>query len=78
LGRRRRTRLGLFTREGRGRGGISENIYLNGAASTVCHEVTITVNDDGSWSYAENTTLALREFAEPFPHTDHNTLHRVV
>ena len=22
--------------------------------------------------------LALREFAEPFPHTDQNTLHRVV
>lgn len=44
----------------------------------MCHEVIITVNDDGSWSYAENTTLALREFAEPFPHTDHNTLHRVV
>ena len=58
--------------------GISENLYLNGAASTVRYEVTITVNDDGSWSYAENTTLAMREFTEPSPHTDHNTLHRVV
>ena len=44
----------------------------------MCHELIITVNDDGSWSYAENTTLAMREFAEPVPHTGHNTLHRVV
>jgi hypothetical protein len=57
--------------------GISENLYLSGAASTVAYEVTITVNDDGSWSYAENTTLHMKEFADPFPHTDHNTLHRV-
>jgi len=57
--------------------GISENLYLNGVASTVRYEVAITVGDDGSWSYAENTTLHMKEFAEPFPHTDHNTLHRV-
>ena len=56
--------------------GISENLYLNGAASTVSYQVSITVNDDGSWSYAENTTLRMNEFAELFPHTDHNTLHR--
>ena len=57
--------------------GISENLYLNGAASTVSYDVTVTVIDGGSWSYAENTTLIMREFPEPFPHTDHNTLHRV-
>jgi hypothetical protein len=57
--------------------GISENLYLNGAASTVRYEVTITVNDDDSWSYAENTTLRMNEFPDPFPHTDHNTLRRV-
>ena len=57
--------------------GISENLYLNGAASTVSYQVSITVNDDGSWSYAENTTLHMKEFPDPFPHTDHNTLHRV-
>jgi hypothetical protein len=57
--------------------GVSENLYLNGAASTVSYEVTVTVIDDASWSYAENTTLKMREFDDPFPHTDHNTLHRV-
>ena len=57
--------------------GISENLYLNQGASTVRYEVTITVNGDGSWTYAENTTLHMNEFDEPFPHTDHNTLHRV-
>jgi hypothetical protein len=57
--------------------GICENIYLAGAASTLRYEVTITAIDDDSWSYAENTTLAMREFGDPFPHTDHNTVHRV-
>jgi hypothetical protein len=57
--------------------GISENLYLNVAASTLRYEVTITANADGTWSYAENTTLRMNEFDQPFPHTDHNTLHRV-
>lgn len=39
--------------------------------------VTITVNPDDTWSYEEETPLRMTEFAEPFPHTDSNTLHRV-
>ena len=33
--------------------------------------------DDGTWSYDEKTTLQMNEFPDPFPHTDHNTLHKV-
>ena len=35
------------------------------------------INDDGSWSYDETTMLKMDEFAEPFAHTDHNTLRKV-
>ncbi len=57
--------------------GISENKYLGAKASSVSYQVTITINDDDTWSYAEKTTLRMAEFDELFPHTDANTLHRV-
>lgn len=57
--------------------GICENPYLGAAASTKRYEVTVTIDGPDSWSYAEDTTLQMREFPDPFAHTDHNTLHRV-
>lgn len=56
---------------------IGENKYLAENASTLTYDVTISINDDGSWSYAETTMLKMKEFDEPFAHTDHNTLRRV-
>jgi hypothetical protein len=56
---------------------IGENKYLAENASTLSYTVTVTINDDGSWSYDETTMLKMNEFAEPFAHTDHNTLRRV-
>ena len=56
---------------------IGENKYLAENASTLSYSVTITINDDGSWSYNETTMLEMNEFDEPFEHTDHNTLRRV-
>jgi len=53
---------------------IGENSYLAARASTVAYTVTITLHDDGSWSYDENTTLRMSEFDHPFAHTDRNTL----
>ena len=55
---------------------IGENKYLTDNASTIGYSVDITINDDGSWSYHETTTLKMKEFPEPFLHTDHNTLKR--
>jgi hypothetical protein len=40
------------------------------------YEVTVTIGED-TWSYDETALLQMNEFAEPFAHTDHNTLHRV-
>ena len=55
---------------------IGENHYLAKNASTLSYEVTITTDDDDTWSYDETTMLQMNEFAEPFAHTDHNTLRR--
>ena len=65
-------------RAGRGdpRYNIGENRYLAKSASTLSYEATIVVGQD-TWSYDETTMLRMDEFAEPFAHTDHNTLHRV-
>lgn len=56
--------------------GICENAYLATRASSTSYEATITANPDGTWSYAELTTLQMAEFDEPFPHSDANTLRR--
>lgn len=56
---------------------IGQNKYLAANASTLSYAVTVTINDDGTWSYHEITMLDMIEFEEPFPHTDHNTLTRV-
>ncbi|MGQ0833165.1 MAG: heme-binding beta-barrel domain-containing protein [Microthrixaceae bacterium] len=66
----------LTARLGDPRYGISENTYLGAKASSTAYEVTISANDDGTWSYAEETTLRMAEFDAPFPHTDSNTLRR--
>jgi hypothetical protein len=57
--------------------GISFNGYLAQNAVTLSYRVTVAVHDDGTWSYDETSMLKLREMPEPFPHTDHNRLHRV-
>jgi hypothetical protein len=57
---------------------IGENIYLGQKASTKSYEVTITVNDDGTWSYQESTILEMAAMdGTEFAHTDTNTLKRV-
>ena len=55
---------------------IGENTYLAKAASTLSYEVTVTIDGD-SWSYEEVAMLKMANMAEPFAHTDHNTLRRI-
>ncbi len=59
------------------REGQVNNKYLAQHASTRAYEVTITIDGPDTWSYHETTTLRMDQFPELFPHTDHNTLHRV-
>ena len=56
---------------------IGEGRYLTANASSVTYEVSVTLNDDGTWSYAETTMLRMSEFPDLLPHTDHNTMHKV-
>ena len=67
----------LTARPGHPRYSIGENKYLAEHASTLADDVTITINDDGRWSYDETTMLKMDEFPEPFVHTDRNTLRKV-
>ena len=55
---------------------IGENTYLAANASSTSYEVTITVGD-GTFGYDQTTWLNMKEFAEPFPHTDHHSMTRV-
>ena len=45
---------------------IGENQYLAKNASTLSYQVTITINDDDTWSYDETTVLQMKEMPEPF------------
>ena len=71
------TTFHLSARLGDPRYGISENAYLADNASSTSYDVGIELGADGTWSYAETTMLTMREFPEPFSHTDRNTLRRV-
>jgi hypothetical protein len=70
------TTFTLNAKLGDPRYGISENAYLGEKASSTAYTVTITANADGTWSYAEETTLHMVEMSDPVPHTDRNTLRR--
>lgn len=66
----------LTARAGDPRTGIGESLYLSQNAATLSWTGEITVGD-GTWGYQETTMLQMKEFPDPFSHTDHNTLHRV-
>jgi hypothetical protein len=57
--------------------GICSTTFLEHAFTTVEFRVKVTVNADGTWSYDEDTVLLVRGQAEPFHHTDRNTLTRI-
>ena len=39
--------------------------------------IKISINDDGTWSYDQDTVMMIRGKSEPFHHTDRNTLIKV-
>ena len=57
--------------------GALSNPFLHRTANTDAYTVTITINDDGSFSYEEDTILNFEPLGEIFHHTDGNTLRRV-
>lgn len=57
--------------------GIVSNPFLEQAFRTERYTITVTVNEDGSWSYEQTTLLVTPDRSEPFPHTDRNRLTKV-
>ena len=45
--------------------------------STDSFTITVTVHDDGTWSYDEDTVMTITGQSEPFHHRDRNRLTRV-
>lgn len=57
--------------------GIRSTPFLDYAFRTVEFRIKVYVNSDGTWTYDEDTVLVIRGLAEPFHHTDRNTLTRI-
>jgi hypothetical protein len=57
--------------------GILSNPFLNEKFRTLSYRISVTVNDDGTWSYEEEGVLQIPGRDEVFRHVDRNTLTRV-
>jgi len=57
--------------------GIRSNPFLEHAFRTVEFRIKVTINDDGTWGYDEDTVMMIRGQEEPFHHTDRNLLAKV-
>jgi len=57
--------------------GIISSPFLDDAFRTLSYRIAVTVTDESTWHYEEDTVLLVRGRSEPFHHTDRNTLTRV-
>jgi hypothetical protein len=57
--------------------GVMSNPFLDKAFKTVCYTLKVTINDDGSFSYQEDTQLAIQGLSDIFHHTDQNRLNKI-
>lgn len=57
--------------------GICSGPFLDEEFQTVRYDIELTANQDGSWSYSEDTQLKIKGQRELFHHTDVNTLRKV-
>ena len=57
--------------------GICSNPFLDRAFITEEFRMTVTLNSDGTWSYAQNTRMRLPDRDQVFDHVDSNTMRRI-
>jgi len=57
--------------------GICSNPFLEENFRTDSFTITVTIHDDGSWSYDEDTVMQIKGQDEAFHHRDTNRLTRV-
>lgn len=57
--------------------GITSAPFLHENFRTLEYAITLTVNDDGTLTYEQDTVIQIAGRTEPFHHTDKNSLRRV-
>ncbi len=57
--------------------GIVSNPFLEHAFKTLGVTIEVTIHPDGTWSYVQDTVMAVNGGAEPFHHTNRNTLRKI-
>ena len=57
--------------------GICSSPFLVYAFRTTEFRIKVTINDDGTWGYEEDTVLMIKGQSEPFHHTDRNLLAKI-
>ena len=57
--------------------GIVSVAFINAAFRTLSFRIRVSVHDNDTWSYEEDTVLQLPDRPAPFHHIDRNTLTRV-
>ena len=57
--------------------GICSAPFLLYAFKTVEFRIRVTLNDDGTWGYEEDSVLMIHGQSEPFHHTDRNLLRKI-
>ena len=67
----------LTARRGDTAYGICSNPWLEANFTTESFTITVTLHDDGTWSYDEDTVMLIKGQSEPFHHRDRNRLTRV-
>jgi len=67
----------LIARRGSNLYGICSAPFLEYAFKTIEFRIKVSINDDGTWSYDQDTVLMIKGQSEPFHHRDRNTLRKV-
>jgi hypothetical protein len=67
----------LVANQGLDTWGICSAPFLLYAFRTVEFRIKVTINDDGTWGYEEDTVLAIHGQGELFHHTDRNLLSKI-
>ncbi len=67
----------LVAKQGSPSYGILSTPFLEYAFRTVEFRIKVEIKADGTWSYDEDTVLLIRGRAEPFHHSDRNTLIKI-
>lgn len=57
--------------------GIRSNPFLEYGFKTVEYRIKVTINEDGTWGYEEDTVMMIRGQQEAFHHVDRNLLRKV-